>query len=116
MTAMAAKTARCLLALANEAAWHLSTCLMQRMLFEPVAADRLRVTQAEQAEALSDEAKALVEEQAGSLYGKTHNRSGMRLAAAGRTAAEASQACLILQPWRSCSIAMCVQRNQPSLL
>jgi hypothetical protein len=34
------------------------------------------VMQAEQAEALSDEARALVEEQAGSLYGKTHNRSG----------------------------------------
>lgn len=30
--------------------------------------------QAEQSEALSEEAKALVEEQAGSLYGKTHNR------------------------------------------
>ncbi len=36
-----------------------------------------RVLQAEQAEALSDEARALVEEQAGSLYGKTHNRSGV---------------------------------------
>jgi KUP system potassium uptake protein len=31
------------------------------------------VLKAEQAEALSDEARALVEEQAGSLYGKTHN-------------------------------------------
>lgn len=46
-------------------------------MMQQQATHELWAMQAEQAEALSDEARALVEEQAGSLYGKTHNRSGM---------------------------------------
>jgi hypothetical protein len=61
---------------------HASRKLVTQHVHKRVAASSVSLAmQAEQAEALSDEAKALVEEQAGSLYGKTHNRSGMLVSA-----------------------------------
>jgi hypothetical protein len=57
--------------------WLASSRVVSKLLTQQQARHGSWVAQAEQAEALSDEARALVEEQAGSLYGKTHNRSAM---------------------------------------